>query len=412
MNTTELNEVMQLALKYHEEERAFWIFEALYKHSDANTDEIAAWLLRYPHLVFNLLHHTLEGAERLPSPFDTIFYTIIEAVVMSINDAPVAALVAIEKLKIEISELGFRDYCSLLWKASMMARSRDVFQEALLVLQEQRETAGAASTNENAYRQSLQIAFERAEDSFENCPCDEEGRPAKQRQPPVRVAIHPKKPKVKPAPPATAPNTAPAPAPEPTSAPELEPTSASASAQDPAPASAPAPLPSSPSDQPSGTNPPTVVADIRVDKPSTARLHSHVRLTAASKPDKQGKWWRREILDGVIKVSFKGEVEIELFQHPPPEYASMEWNMYDCGSTATTRAMMDAVIKLHTQYYEASGIFGLLSGIPNANDSDIPSINAEGPGWEGFNESQKDAIAKACGSELSLIWGPPGKISS
>jgi regulator of nonsense transcripts 1 len=405
MDPAFLTEVMQLALQYHEEERAFWIFEALYKHSDVNTDEVAGWLLRYPHLVFNLLR-ALENDEKvLPPPFDSIRYTIIEAVIMSVNEAPIASLVAIEKLKIDISELTFREYCTLLWKASMIARSRGAFQEMLLVLEEQREKNPRDPASEHAYRQSLQVAFERAEDSFENCPCDEQGRPTKQRTAPVRVKLHPKRPKAKP----TEKNDEKK---EQGHEPESKTEDEKKDDQPSEEHQAVPPPAAVVSDSPTtGINLPTVVADIRVDKPSTARLHSHVRLTAASKPDKEDKWWKREILDGVVKVSFKGEIEIELFQHPPPEYASMEWNMYDCGSTATTRAMMDAVIKLHTQKYEASGMFGLLSGIPNTSDfTDIPAITAEGSGWEKFNDSQRDAIVKACNNELSLIWGPPGNV--
>jgi regulator of nonsense transcripts 1 len=121
--------------------------------------------------------------------------------------------------------------------------------------------------------------------------------------------------------------------------------------------------------------------------------------------------WKREVLDGIVKLSFKGEIEIELFQYPPPEYAEMEWNLYDCGSTATTKAMMDALKRLHEEREESCGFHRIICG---SSEDYIPeqepaSIDMEGPEWIGFNASQKHAIVESCQNELSLIWGPPGK---
>lgn len=395
---TQLNDFMEFAMHYHEETRAFWIFDAMLSSSEVDVIAIAGWILRYPHLVFSILRrHLGVNHPRLSEPFDSIRQPIVDAVVLSTNDAPLASLAALEKLGFDIAELNFAQYSSVLWNASMVVRGHQTVQETLMVLHEQRNRVESSADAEYAHHRALQVAFERAEEAFESCPCDEQGRPTRQRTVPIRVRIHPKTPKKK----APTKDTIP---------------------QDPVPVdNVPAPDPS-PEDAPK--EPPTpslklpiVVADIRVDKPSTARLHSHVRLAAASKPVKQTVSWRREILDGIVKVSFRGEMEIELFHYPPPEYADMEWIMYDCGSTATTRAMMDAVKRLYTEKFEACEFSNLLTGSAaseDIRDDDFKEndIIVDGQGWEGFNASQKEAIQRSFGSDLSLIWGPPGETRS
>ncbi|KIM31881.1 hypothetical protein M408DRAFT_240126 [Serendipita vermifera MAFF 305830] len=377
---TKLNGLMDFALIHHEVERSFWILEAMLSSPEIVIWNIAGWILRYPHLVFKLLKiHLGPNPSCLSAPFDAIRQPIIDAVVLSVNDAPYAALFALEKLAFDIAELSFSQYTAVLWTASMVVRGRQTVQETLIVLHEQRKRVESNPDIEHAHRQALQIALERAEDAFESCPCDEQGRPSRQRNPPIRVRLHPKVPK----PP--------------------KPTAGSAEVEA---------APTNTVEEPSGPSPDMVlvVADIRVDKPSTARLHSHVRLGPASRPEKQTMLWRREIMDGIIKVSFRGEVEIELFHHPPPEYAKMEWSLYDCGSTATTRAMMDAIKRLYNEKFEACAFNNLLTGTDEgaSTQEESEDISTDGPGWEGFNDSQKQAIKTSFLSNLSLIWGPPG----
>lgn len=376
-----LNQLMEFALRYHEEERAFWIFEGMLLHDDLDSDSVAGWLLRYPHLVFLLLHRYITSTtSHLTEPFDAIRQQVVEAVVLSANEAPIACLVALEKLRFDIAELSFQHYSSLLWTAAHVVRARQTSQEVLIVLDEQRRRAESTPEMEYAHVQAMKIAFERAEEAFENCPCDHNGRPVRQRVAPVRVQIHRKQPRSLSQAESGEKNIFDDPAIEDTHTPSLK--------------------------------QPLVVADIRIDKPSSARLHSHVRLTAASRPQKETLSYRRDILDGIVKLSFRGEVEIELFQYPPPEYEQMEWNLYDCGSTATTKAMMDALRHLHSDQEEACSFYRILTGAsPDLIPEKEPIIETTGPEWHEFNESQKEAIAESCRTELSLIWGPPGRSS-
>ena len=82
----------------------------------------------------------------------------------------------------------------------------------------------------------------------------------------------------------------------------------------------------------------TVVAHPRVDAPSSIRLHSHVRLRAASKPEKGD--FETPMMDGIVTVMQAGEVRISLVHTPPPEYASMEWYLYDAGSVGTRQVQL------------------------------------------------------------------------
>lgn len=380
----QLNSLMDFSLHYHADRRAFWIFEAMISSHDIMILDIAGWLLRYPHLVFTLLRCRLDADDPyLPSPFDVIRQPVLDAVILSMNDAPVAGLMALERLGSEIAELTFSQYTSLLWGASMVVRDQRTMQKTLKFLHVKRKGMEDNPEIKYAHLQALRIALERAEDAFESCPCDELGRPSRQRNPPIRIRIHPKIPRL----------------------------------QGPTVNTIQTDIPSMDTSDEHGGPPlnlPLVVADIRVDKPSMARLHSHVRLTAASKPESQTVLWRREILDGIIKLSFRGEVEIELFHHPPPEYAMMEWSLYDCGSTATTRAMMDAIKRLQVEKAEACAFINLLTRTNVVEDvadqEEGENMTTDGAGWEGLNESQKTAIALSFKSDLSLIWGPPGKI--
>ncbi|PVG01694.1 P-loop containing nucleoside triphosphate hydrolase protein [Serendipita vermifera] len=375
----QLNQLLEFALQYHEEERAFWIFEQLYAHLDTEVSTVSGWLLRYPHLVFNLLHQVFDkDTGRLPEPFHSIAGDILEAILLSVNEAPAASLVALEKLGTDIGELDFSQYCSLLWSCSFVVRNKQVVSGVLVALHDIRVSSRHYTSDIYYHEQVFRVAAERAGDAVECCPCDAQGRPTKQRFPPTRILIHARKEKVQ--------QTTNGAQPEPVEREEDAPTAVVS------------------------LRAPVVIGEVPVHQPSSARLHSHVRLTAASRPEKESALYRREILDGIVTVSSRGQVEIKLFHHPPPEYEKMEWYMYDCGNTATTKATMDAVIKLHNEQVEACGFHQIITGTRNIEEvqTQDEAQESENIEWEGFNLSQKDAIINSCKSEVGLIWGPPG----
>jgi hypothetical protein len=65
---------------------------------------------------------------------------------------------------------------------------------------------------------------------------------------------------------------------------------------------------------------------LSVDPSTQVHRHSHVRLQAASKTDKE--WVEAPILDR--------ELEIELNHTAPPEMARMDWKMFNAGSIGTS----------------------------------------------------------------------------
>ncbi|KAG5223222.1 RNA-dependent RNA polymerase [Salix suchowensis] len=219
----------------------------------------------------------------------------------------------------------------------------------------------------HAHRHGLAVSFDRAEEeeAADECPCDEEGKPKRQRTPPTIVKL-------------TATET---------------------------------------------FN--HVKAAIRVDdRSSGVRLHSHVRLQAASHPDRG--WVSPPIVDGIAIQSLKGELKIEVQQPLPPEATRMSWKMYNAGSIgnlicfpswgitlsmylATAKAMMDALLRLATDGAESCLFHGHITGAEVVGDGGetAPQAGLAGTPIEGLNRSQSDAV-HASDAPLSLIWGPPG----
>ena len=93
--------------------------------------------------------------------------------------------------------------------------------------------------------------------------------------------------------------------------------------------------------------PTQVFAHVRLDEPTTVRIHSHVRLQAASDPEK-GWVGGKPVVDAVVVLARKGEMKMELQYPLPPEYARMQWRMYNAGSVGesarSTCARISALI--------------------------------------------------------------------
>jgi hypothetical protein len=371
----ELHAAMGFALRYHELERAFWIFEAMCRRPDPQTDRIALWCAQYPQLVFSLLHHLLpsDTEHLLEVPWSWYREEILRALLLCANRSAIAALVGLEKLKQDLLELDSDGFCDILWFAAMTVRHRQTAQEVLLTLFEQRTTTETPPRIFYLHKQALSIAFDRIEEAFEEVPCNEMGWPARQREAPARVPLLP-------------------PLQQTENGPIVVPVDSIFQSK----------------------KAPAVRAQVRVDAASSVRIHSHVRLTPVSKPEREtaNAWLQREVLDGIVKQARKGEVEIQLYQHPPPEFVKMEWNMYDAGSIATGEAMMNALRRLIKDQSEACSFWRIIVGEPSGEvvPETYERIKDNDPAMEGLNPSQKAAIMNATSSQISLIWGPPGTL--
>lgn len=274
LNDGQLDSVMAFALQYHAEEEAYWTFVHLISMDPFPRAAVSSWMDASPNFVFALLQVHLptdEGA--LPHITRSLLRTILRNVVRSANELGVASLVALEKVAADIHQLPLDHYFDLLWLTAMSVRSQQLVQEMLLVLNDARTSSSTEVTPVQKYgdKNVLGIAFDRAEEAADECPCNDEGKPRRQRTPPVQTKL------------------------------VLDPETES-----------------------------HVKGTIRIDAPTQIRLHSHVRLQAASREESLGL--APPILDGLVVGGQKGEVVVDLLHPPPVELARMDWNMYHAGS--------------------------------------------------------------------------------
>ncbi|TID15666.1 Methylisocitrate lyase [Venturia nashicola] len=147
---------------------------------------------------------------------------------------------------------------------------------------------------------------------------------------------------------------------------------------------------------------------LRIDAPKTfvLRIGDHVRLSTASKPENAPMEPTVEI-DGIVERSQKGSAAIRCLQKPPDYLAECSWQLLNCGSFVTCKAMIDAILTLHTDKEICCKPYQALIGLPfslsqHRAESSKPALNKE------LNQSQNRAVTAAMSSFVSLLWGPPG----
>ncbi|KAG7440660.1 RNA-directed RNA polymerase [Guyanagaster necrorhizus] len=348
-------DIVQFALMYHAQEEVFWTFSFVISQPlPLQRESVMNLMELHPPLVFSLLkkYPPDETDLVLPPETEALGRSMLHNIIRCANELSLATLVALEKLSGSIARLPPDVYFDLLWQTALSVRAPQVVQEVLFVLNDSRATLPDISPEQKyGNKFALGIAFDRAEEAADECPCNEDGRPRRQRTAPVKTTMQ----------------------------------------QDP-------------------ENPLQVKVPVRIDSRTPIRLHSHVRFQAASEAEKTAMV-EVPVLDGVVVQSMKGEMKIELQHPPPPEMERMDWNMYNAGSIATSKAMMDALIRLLVEKEECCRYHHLITG--ETGGDEFPTINGAG-GSEDFsygtdlNESQIEAI-KSCEAPLSLIWGPPGE---
>lgn len=361
---------MDFCIKYHAEDELFWTFTIIVE-SRPLAPSIGTWIEKHPPLVFVLLKaHPPDNSSQLTANLFELELGIVQSIIRSANAVGIASLIALEKITATIVRLPIHDHLELLLLATLCVRPSNLVQEVLLVLNDCRAPV-IAESDAMAYvhKHALAVAFDRAEEAADECPCNEQGRPRKGDS--IFVKLFPV-----------------------------------------------------------ADKPMKVVAHVRIDSPSLVRLHSHVRLMAASDPKKG--WVDRPVLDAVVLQAARGEMQLQLQYPAPPEFADMQWKMYNAGSVgqscsridhsnsaydddflATTRAMMDAIKKLIQDGAECCRFSRLIT--------DHSTEAGEGPAEQGgditgfeeleerLNKSQILAVKAATEAPLTLIWGPPGK---
>jgi hypothetical protein len=275
LTSEELVSAFQFGVRFQAEDQLFWIFKEQVLRSPLNDTAIQTALSLHPPLVFALIKAYPPSEDgKLPDEMSPHLLFVLQTLLKTANRLGMAVLVALEKLAGDISQLRLQDYLNLLELASLCIRPATVVQEVFMVLHDIR-SALASDTPLVSYphKHALAVAFDRAEEAADECPCDENGKPKTRHRGKAapRVRLH-----------------------------HLE------------------------------NDDKHVRVDIRIDLPSSTRLHSNVRLQSASNPE---KGWRESwMMDAVVVEAQKGQVKLELFHPPPPEMEEMDWLLYDAGS--------------------------------------------------------------------------------
>jgi hypothetical protein len=268
----DLEHIISFCLEYHAHDELFWTFDKMITTLPL-AGGVSGCVDRFPPLAFSLLkRYPPDDLHHFHTEVAAIGLTIVQNIIRSANGLGIAALVALEKISSSISQLPMANYLDLLMLVAHSVRSSVLVQEVLLVINEAR----APNINQSdiiayIHKHALAVAFDRAEEAADECPCDEKGMPRKRSSAvPILQLL------------------------------------------------------------PVADEPAMVVAHVRIDTPNPVRLHSHVRLQAAAEPEKG--WTECPVIDGIVVRALKGELKIELQQPPPPEMVRIQWKMYMAGS--------------------------------------------------------------------------------
>jgi hypothetical protein len=254
---------------------------------------VVKWIDRYPPLVFTALKvYPPDEDLKLPPETEQMTRTIVQAIIRSANDLRIASLVALEKIAGSIALLPIDEYIELLMLAALSVRSSQLVQEVLLVMNDIR-LAHCPQTPvlEYGHKHALGVVFDRAEEAADECPCNEDGKPRKQRNPPSQTNL---------------------------------------------------------TFVPDDTT--HVMATLRVDAKTAIRLHSHVRLQATSKAE--NRWIDAPVLDGLVVQAMKGELKIKLLHPAPPETERMDWVVFNAGSIGRCWYLLIVILLMYLHHQQ------------------------------------------------------------
>ncbi|EGO30084.1 RNA-directed RNA polymerase [Serpula lacrymans var. lacrymans S7.9] len=345
--------LMQFCLQTHAEEELFWTFEIMISSLPLRRESTSSWIEQHPPLAFVLLKiYPPSDTQLLSSETSQLCFAITRGLIRSANSLGIATLAALERISSSLNQLPIDQYLDLLMLATLSIRPKSLVQEALLVLHECRTLTRLEEVGmAYVHKHALAVAFDCAEEAEDACPCNEAGRPRNARlaYPVLRLVLDAK-------------------------------------------------------------NATRVSAHFRTDLNTPIRLHSHVRLQCVSDP--QNGVQDQVILDGLVVKADKGEMSIDLLHPPPPETSEMQWIVFDAGSIATSKAMMDALLRLCQEKENCCSVYEMIVG---EGRESVSMVQLDGDGSDelpqAYNEqmnSQQVLAVRSCEAPLSLIWGPPG----
>ena len=154
---------------------------------------------------------------------------------------------------------------------------------------------------------------------------------------------------------------------------------------------------------------PKLKCERRVDAPQLERLSTgdHVRFTMANAP-LNAPLLPATSFDALVETSQPGEATFRCVQHPPAYVKKCAWKMKHCGSAVTTKAMIDATLKLVSEKQACCGIFeNIVNDRLKQKGSLLHEATAEYHS-DDLNERQNIAVSTSLKHPLTLLWGPPG----
>lgn len=274
LQNEQLQTLMTFALHHRADNELYWTFDFIITFQPIMVDMINTSLHQNPSLVYVLLKaYPPTESLLLHEQLVGLKPPILRAILRAANTLGVATLVALEKIAESINDMETSEYVELLMLAALNIRPKTLLQETLLVLHDSTFASREGSpAKAHLHKHTLAIAFDCAEEAADVCPCDDTGRPrnTKSSYPVLRLV-------------------------------KTE-------------------------DADEGH----VDVHFRVDLSVPIRLHSHVRLQCVSDPE--NAFIDRAVVDGVVTKASRGEITVELFHPLPPEFAVMQWRIFDAGS--------------------------------------------------------------------------------
>ncbi|KDQ53776.1 hypothetical protein JAAARDRAFT_61145 [Jaapia argillacea MUCL 33604] len=335
----DLHQLMTFCFNYHAEDVLYTTFNVLCQRLPLDTKLISTWINRCHPLVFVLLKaFPPDESSYLHRSISNLTAEIVGSIIQSANTVGIACLVALEKIGSSIADLPLAAYLELLMRAALCIRTSQLVQGPSIVQEDRFQQRSSTLTEEEAatfhkfrtltvqevlmvlndcrargepvtkalsyaHNHALAIAFDRAEEAADECPCDANGKPrSKQRQKAVPARLFCE----------------------------------------------------------SSEEPLAVKAHVRIDLPSSARVNSHVRLQSVSEASKGV--FGTYVLDGIVRQETKGELKIQLLSPPPPEMGEIEWKLFNAGSVATAEAMVQAVQAISVKGSEACRFHRQITG--------------------------------------------------
>jgi len=151
-----------------------------------------------------------------------------------------------------------------------------------------------------------------------------------------------------------------------------------------------------------------VRSQLRIDAPAgTMAVSDHVRLTTASSPA-NSVTEQKYSMDALVETYEPGLARFRCFHPLPPFVEQCSWEIQNCGSFVTTKAMFDAVLTLATESQECCDVWEQILGILQDPRDGHDLLPAKYATIENLNPSQNTAVHASLLYPLTCLWGPPG----